>query len=165
MALSVAFLAFLLVTMLAKGVGGLDMAFLTGSDSTEAERAGVWGALKGSFLTLLAGAILYLGATTAMGLLLSTFMRSQIAALFGTAVLTLLPAVSFSGLTDPVSSLGGIGRLIGEIYPTSHFLVIARGTFSKALHFTNLADSFIPLLIAPLILVGVSALLLQKQER
>ena len=121
--------------------------------------------LKGSFLTLLAGAILYLGATTAMGLLLSTFMRSQIAALFGTAVLTLLPAVSFSGLTDPVSSLGGIGRLIGEIYPTSHFLVIARGTFSKALHFTNLADSFIPLLIAPLILVGVSALLLQKQER
>ncbi|WP_118856172.1 phosphate ABC transporter permease PstA [Sphingomonas mesophila] len=51
-ALSVAFLAFLLVTMLAKGVGGLDMAFLTGSDSTEAERAGVWGALKGSFLTI-----------------------------------------------------------------------------------------------------------------
>ena len=51
-AISVAFLAFLLFTMLAKGVGGLDMAFLTGSDSTEAERAGVWGALKGSFLTI-----------------------------------------------------------------------------------------------------------------
>ena len=52
-AISVAFLAFLLFTMLAKGVGGLDLAFLTGSDSTEAERAGVWGALKGSFLTIL----------------------------------------------------------------------------------------------------------------
>lgn len=51
-AISVAFLAFLLFTMLAKGVGGLDLAFLTGSDSTEAERAGVWGALKGSFLTI-----------------------------------------------------------------------------------------------------------------
>jgi ribosome-dependent ATPase len=121
--------------------------------------------LKGSFLTLLTGAVLYLSATTAMGLLLSTFMRSQIAALFGTAVLTLLPAVSFSGLTDPVSSLSGIGRLIGEIYPTSHFLVIARGTFSKALHFSNLTSSFVPLLIAPVILVGLSALLLQKQER
>jgi len=52
-AISVAFLAFLLFTMLAKGVGGLDLAFLTGGDSTEAERAGVWGALKGSFLTIL----------------------------------------------------------------------------------------------------------------
>jgi phosphate transport system permease protein len=51
--ISVAFLAFLLFTMLAKGIGGLDLAFLTGSDSTEAERAGVWGALKGSFLTIL----------------------------------------------------------------------------------------------------------------
>ncbi len=121
--------------------------------------------LKGSFLTLLMGAVLYLSATTAMGLLLSTFMRSQIAALFGTAVLTLLPAVSFSGLTDPVSSLSGIGRLIGEIYPASHFLVVARGTFSKALQFSNLTSSFLPLLAAPVILVGLSALLLQKQER
>ena len=52
-ALSVAFLAFLLVTMLAKGIGGLDATFLTGTDSTDPARAGVWGALKGSFLTIL----------------------------------------------------------------------------------------------------------------
>ena len=52
-AISVAFLAFLLITMLAKGVAGLDLAFLTGTDSTEAARAGIWGALKGSLLTML----------------------------------------------------------------------------------------------------------------
>ncbi|HET9356056.1 MAG TPA: phosphate ABC transporter permease PstA [Sphingomicrobium sp.] len=52
-AISVAFLAFLLITMLAKGMGGLDLAFLTGSDSTDPVRAGVWGALKGSFLTII----------------------------------------------------------------------------------------------------------------
>jgi phosphate transport system permease protein len=51
-ALSLAFLAFLLVTMLWKGVGGLSLNFLTASDSTEAATAGVWGALKGSFLTI-----------------------------------------------------------------------------------------------------------------
>ena len=50
--LSLAFLAFLLVTMLWKGVGGLSLDFLTASDSTEAATAGVWGALKGSFLTI-----------------------------------------------------------------------------------------------------------------
>ncbi|MEY3702404.1 MAG: hypothetical protein RLZZ561_24 [Pseudomonadota bacterium] len=50
---SLSFLVFLLVSMLAKGVGGLDLAFLTGSDSTEASTAGVWGAAKGSLLTML----------------------------------------------------------------------------------------------------------------
>ncbi len=49
---SVAFLAFLLVTMVSKGIGGMDLAFLTGTDSTRAETAGVWGALKGSLLTI-----------------------------------------------------------------------------------------------------------------
>jgi phosphate transport system permease protein len=51
--ISLIFLAFLLVTMTLKGAGGLSLEFLTGSDSTEAARAGVWGALKGSLLTIL----------------------------------------------------------------------------------------------------------------
>jgi phosphate transport system permease protein len=51
--ISLAFLAFLLVTMTLKGAGGLSLEFLTGSDSTEAARAGVWGALMGSLLTIL----------------------------------------------------------------------------------------------------------------
>jgi len=50
--LSLLFLGFLLATMLAKGLGGIDLMFLTASDSTQAETAGVWGALKGSFLTI-----------------------------------------------------------------------------------------------------------------
>ena len=91
-------------------------------------------------------------------------MRSQIAALFGTAVLTILPAASFSGMIDPVSSLEGMGRLIGEIYPTTHFLTIARGTFSKALNFSDLYASFIPLALAVPVLLGLSAVLLKKQE-
>ena len=53
-------------------------------------------------------------AATAFGLVISTFMRSQVAALFGTAVLTILPAVQFSGMIDPVSSLEGVGAVIGR---------------------------------------------------
>ena len=121
--------------------------------------------LKGSFLALGAGALLYVAAATAMGLLISTFIHSQIAAIFGTAILTILPAVSFSGMLDPVSSLEGLGRAIGEIYPTAHFLTIARGTFSKALGFADLYPSFIPLALAVPILIGLAAVLLNKQER
>jgi len=120
--------------------------------------------LKGSFATLLLGAVLYVTAATASGLLISSFMRSQIAAIFGTAVLSILPAVSFSGMIDPVSSLEGLGRLIGEVYPTAHFLTIARGAFSKALTLSDLSVPFLALLAAVPILIALAAALLRKQE-
>ncbi|QDK84206.1 ribosome-associated ATPase/putative transporter RbbA [Citrobacter amalonaticus] len=119
---------------------------------------------KGSFLTLSLAALLYVTIATGMGLLISTFMKSQIAAIFGTSIITLIPATQFSGMIDPVASLEGPGRWIGEIYPTSHFLTIARGTFSKALDLTDLWPLFVPLLIAIPVVMGLSVLLLKKQE-
>lgn len=119
---------------------------------------------KGSFLTLTLAALLYIIIATGMGLLISTFMKSQIAAIFGTAIITLIPATQFSGMIDPVASLEGPGRWIGEVYPTSHFLTIARGTFSKALDLTDLWQLFIPLLIAIPLVMGLSILQLKKQE-
>ncbi|ERF93604.1 membrane protein [Escherichia coli O104:H21 str. CFSAN002237] len=119
---------------------------------------------KGSFLTLTLAALLYIIIATGMGLLISTFMKSQIAAIFGTAIITLIPATQFSGMIDPVASLEGPGRWIGEVYPTSHFLTIARGTFSKALDLTDLWQLFIPLLIAIPLVMGLSILLLKNRR-
>jgi ribosome-dependent ATPase len=119
---------------------------------------------KGSFPALAIGVMLYICATTALGLVISAFVRSQIAAILATYVLTMLPAVSFSGLTDPVSSLAGVGRLVAAVFPTTHFLTIARGTFSKALGFGELAGAFLPLLLAIPILLALATLLLPRQE-
>ncbi|TWA63634.1 ribosome-dependent ATPase [Azospirillum baldaniorum] len=120
--------------------------------------------LTGNLLALSAGAVLYTIAATAMGLLMSSFMRSQIAAVFGTTIATLIPATQYSGMIDPVSSLGGAAALIGEVYPTTHFLTMSRGVFSKALGFGDLHAAFVALLIAVPVLIGASALLLKKQE-
>jgi len=119
----------------------------------------------GSFFALSVGTLAYVVTSTALGLLMSTFTRSQIAALIATAVSTLIPAVQFSGIIDPVSSLGGFGALIGHIYPTTHYITIARGTFSKALGFADLTSAFIPLIIIAPVLTGLSGALLKKQER
>lgn len=91
-------------------------------------------------------------------------MKSQIAAIFGTSIITLIPATQFSGMIDPVASLEGPGRWIGEIYPTSHFLTIARGTFSKALDLSDLWSLFMPLLIAVPVVMGLSILLLKNRR-
>ena len=120
---------------------------------------------KGSLPALAVGALLYVMATTGLGLLMSTLMNSQVAAIVGTAIGTLLPAVQFSGLLDPVSSLEGFGAAVGAVYPTAHFLTITSGTFSKALGFADLGASFVPLLLAIPVLTGLSVLLLKKQGR
>ena len=120
--------------------------------------------LKGSFLALAAASLLYVNTSTAFGLLISSFTRSQIAAIFGTAILTIVPVMQFCGMLDPVSSLEGLGKLAGETYPTTYYLIISRGTFSKALGFWDLRLFYIPLLLIwPLLTVG-STLLLKKQE-
>lgn len=119
--------------------------------------------LKGSFLALAAAALLYVMAATAFGLLISALVRSQVAALLAAGVLSILPAVQFSGLIEPVSSLQGVGALIGRIFPTSHFLTITRGTFSKGLTFTDLQSAFWPLALSVPVLIGLGALLLKKQ--
>lgn len=120
--------------------------------------------ITGSFATLLAAALIYNVVATAIGLLASTFTRSQIAALFFTMIGTLVPAVQFAGLLNPVSSLEGMGKLIGQVYPATHMLTISRGVFSKALDFSNLQGSFWPLLVAIPVILGASTLLLKKQE-
>lgn len=120
---------------------------------------------KGDFLLLTLAALLYVTAATGLGLLISAFTRSQIAAVFATALATIIPSTRFSGMIDPVSSLEGGARLVGEIFPTTHFLTISRGTFTKALGFAELGPSLLPLVLAIPVILILSVVLLNKQER
>ncbi|MFT3802437.1 MAG: ribosome-associated ATPase/putative transporter RbbA [Burkholderiaceae bacterium] len=121
--------------------------------------------VKGSFPTLLCAALLFSFCATGMGLLASSVTRSQIAAMFFAMIGTMLPTMQFSGVTDPVSSLQGAARWIGEIYPATHMIDISRGVFNKALHFGDLGGALLPMLIAVPVIVGAAILLLSKQER
>lgn len=120
--------------------------------------------IKGSFFALTLGALLYVAATTSLGLLTSTFTRTQIAALFTTAILTILPAVQFSGMMQPISTLEGMGAFIGKIYPTSHFMTISVGAFTKGLGFSELVPALLALAPAWPVILCLSILLLRKQE-
>ena len=121
--------------------------------------------LAGNFLAMTLGALFYTMSSTAIGLLFSIFMRSQIAAMFATAVGTILPAVQFSGLINPVSSLEGFAAFIGRVFPTSHFVTICRGVFSKRLGFADLHSELLALALTVPVLLAVCTLLLKKQER
>ena len=121
--------------------------------------------LKGSFLALLVGVLIYVTTTTAYGMLISAFTRTQIAALFGTAILTFLPASQFSGTMVPVSSLSGIAQIMGRAFPMTYFVPISVGTFTKGLGFHDLTPSLTELAVFIPALTVLSLLLLRRQER
>ncbi|PKO38664.1 MAG: multidrug ABC transporter ATP-binding protein [Betaproteobacteria bacterium HGW-Betaproteobacteria-6] len=120
--------------------------------------------VKGSFAAMTLGALLYVTATTGLGLLMSTFTKTQIAALFGTAIVTMLPTIQFSGLTTPVEALEGAGYWIGQGYPATYFILICRGAFTKGLGFADLWQSLLALAAFIPLLTVASVALLKKQE-
>lgn len=121
--------------------------------------------VTGSFFTLSLAALIFSFAATGMGLLASAVTRSQIAAMFFAMIGTLIPATQFAGLIDPVSSLEGSSKFIGEIYPATHMISISRGVFNKSLGLADLAGPLWSMLLSVPVILGAAVLLLKKQER
>ncbi|MEL1263796.1 ribosome-associated ATPase/putative transporter RbbA [Pseudoxanthomonas putridarboris] len=121
--------------------------------------------VTGSYAVLLLAALVFSFSVTGMGLLVSAATRSQIAAMFFAMIGTMIPAAQFSGLIDPVSSLQGAGRIIGEVYPATHMFTISRGVFNKGLGLSDLHGALWPLLLAAPVIMGAAIALLKKQER
>jgi ribosome-dependent ATPase len=120
--------------------------------------------LKGSFLALSLGALLFICAATALGLLISAFVRSQVAAIFGTAILCLIPSVNFSGLLYPVSTLTGASYWVGLGFPSSWFQLVSLGCFTKALSFGSFLSTYVFLAGFTALYLFGAWLLLDKQE-
>ncbi|CTQ34571.1 ribosome-associated ATPase/putative transporter RbbA [Jannaschia rubra] len=120
--------------------------------------------LTGSLSVLTLAAVLYLLASTGFGLLVSVFTTTQVAAVFATMVISMMPTVIFSGMMQPVETLEGGARLIGSAWPTRYYMQTSVGAFTKGLGWDGLAHNllwiavFIPVFIAP------ALLLLKKQE-
>ena len=121
--------------------------------------------LNGSAAALLTGTLLMCATTTATGLLVSCFTRSQVAAIFITAVGTVMPAMSFSGFLVPVSSLQGGAYIMGKILPSAWYANLTTGTFVKGLGYPDLVREHLILGGYYLIILTLAVLNLKKQER
>ena len=121
--------------------------------------------VKGSLPGLVLGATLYVFATTAFGLFISSFVRTQIAAIFATAILATLPAIQFSGLLMPVASMSSDAQVIGGLFPSKYFQHISVGAFTKALEFSRFSTDFIALAVILVVLLMLARFALPSQER
>ena len=120
--------------------------------------------VQGSFVAMSIGALALICAATAFGLLISSFVKSQVAAIFGSAILSLIPALNFSGLLYPLSTLTGINYWIGWGFPTAWYQLISLGGFTKGLGFVDFINYYLVLLAFCLFYVLLAGCFLKKQE-
>ena len=120
--------------------------------------------IKGPFWVLLIATVVYVFATTGFGQLISSFVRTQVAAVFATAILSIVPAVNFSGLFAPVSSLSGTAKIIGLSFPSAWYQPVTVGVFAKALGMPDLWRSVVAITVIGLAFLALSLILLRKQE-
>jgi ribosome-dependent ATPase len=150
--------------LLGKQLPYIAIALITFIDLVLIIRFGFHVPLKGSILALTLGALLYAAACSSFGLVISAFVRSQIAAIFATAIIVMIPTVNFSGMLYPISTLEGGARIMGQIFPALYFQRISAGVFNKGLGLGDLYENHLALIVLLLAFLLFAALLLRKQE-
>jgi ribosome-dependent ATPase len=120
--------------------------------------------VKGSLAALALGGLLYAFAATALGILVSVFVRSQVAGIVVTAIISTVPAINFSGYLYPAATLQGSGRFIGLSFPSLWFQNIGLGAIAKARSFAELYPNHLILLAFGVAYLVAASLLLRKQD-
>jgi ribosome-dependent ATPase len=121
--------------------------------------------IKGNFLLLTLATLLYVVVTTGIGMVTSTFTSTQVAAVFITAILTIQPTVQFAGLLQPVSTLEGTAKMIGSVWPTTYYMHSSVGAYTKGLAPQLMLQDLIFLAGCIPVLLAISVLALNKQEK
>lgn len=119
----------------------------------------------GSLTALSVAALLYVFAATAFGLLVSAFVSTQVAAIFASAILTVIPAINFSGFLYPASTLEGAARVVGLGFPSLWFQTVSLGVFAKGLDMGAFVREFAVLFAFGVLFLLLARLSVSKQSR
>lgn len=83
--------------------------------------------MHGSLGLLVALGLVYVLTTVSIGLLVSTIVRTQVAAMLVTVILTLMPSFLFSGFIFPIFTMPEFFQGYSARIPTMYFVNISRG--------------------------------------
>lgn len=102
--------------------------------------------IVGHIAELYLAALLFIGATLALGLFVSTLAQTQFQA-FQLAFMTMLPSILLSGFMFPFEGMPKAAQLIAELLPLTHFNVMVRGIVLRGAGLADLGPQIIKLLI------------------
>jgi ABC-2 type transport system permease protein len=95
-------------------------------------------AFVGSALLLALMTLIYVLTALSLGLMISTVASSQLTAMMGALIITLLPSMMISGFIFPISSMPKALQWISCLVPARYYLRIVRGIMLKGNSFADL---------------------------
>jgi len=112
--------------------------------------------IVGSLILLTMISLLYIFVSLALGLLISSLVRTQIAALLGSVLGLMLPAVLLSGLMFPIENMPWPLQFLAQIIPAKWFIVVVKDVMIKGLGLTYILKELAVLVAMAVVLVTVS---------
>jgi len=120
---------------------------------------------KGDFLFFLLASVLYVTCTTGIGLLVSVAVKTQVAAMIGTAIITVVPAVLYSGVLIPIASLSDAAKVVAHLLPGMYYTNIVMGSFLKGVRWEALWPDMLVLALYAVALFSCGYALFRKRIR
>ncbi|MET0293835.1 MAG: ABC transporter permease [Phenylobacterium sp.] len=117
--------------------------------------------MAGAWVSLSAGAGLFIVGSLALGFLISTVARSQLQAM-QMSVFYIFPSILLSGFMFPFRGMPAWAQAIGEVLPVTHFLRIVRAALLKGVGAAELWREHVALLA---FVCAVTALAMARYRR
>jgi len=120
---------------------------------------------KGDPVFFFIASVIYVTCTTGIGLLVSLFSKTQVSAMMLTVVVTIVPAVLYSGLLVPIASMDAASQFEAHLFPAMYYTDIALGSFLKGIGMKQLWTRVAALLLYTIILWVISYNLFHKRVK
>ncbi|MCL4294300.1 MAG: ABC transporter permease [Anaerolineae bacterium] len=117
----------------------------------------------GSLTLLLVAALIYVFGTVSIGLLISTLTNSQVAAALAAIVLTVMPALLFSGFIFPIFNMPLVSQGFTHLFPARHFVEIGRSISLKGVGLATLWPQLGWMLAYVLVIFSLASLRFKKK--
>lgn len=117
--------------------------------------------VRGSLLELYAASLLFIVASLALGVYLSTLSQTQFQAM-QMAFFTFLPQILLSGFMFPFAGMPKAAQWIAELMPLTHYLRLARGIMLRE---ATLLELWPPMLVLLLFSVALLALAVTRVSK
>lgn len=118
--------------------------------------------IQGNLATLYLAALLFIAATLALGLLVSTLAQTQTQA-FQMSLFVLLPSILLSGFVFPFEGMPRVVRQLAQVLPLTHFVELIRGVVLRGASLAEIQAPFYKLLIFTVVVIAAVTLRFRKR--
>ncbi|PAU54965.1 ABC transporter [Pseudomonas sp. PIC25] len=118
--------------------------------------------LRGSLAALYSAALVFICASLALGVFISTLARSQFQAM-QMAFFTFLPQILLSGFMFPFAGMPKVAQWLAEILPLTHFLRLVRGIMLRGAGLAELWPALASLALFTVAMLGIAVTRVSKR--